>query len=70
MTSKDIFEVLDRPFKDIAKFVDSRVENVPFGGRFLVFGGNFHQILLVVPKGSHSQIVNQCINRSYLWSHV
>ena len=33
MTSKDISEALDRPFKDIAKFVDSRLENVPSGGR-------------------------------------
>jgi ATP-dependent DNA helicase PIF1 len=58
MIIKDIFEALDRPFKDIAKFVDSRVENVPFGGRFLVFGGDFRQILLVVPKDSLSQLVN------------
>jgi ATP-dependent DNA helicase PIF1 len=58
ITSKDIFKALDRPFKDIAKFVDSRDENVPFCGRFLVFGGDFRQILLVVPKDSLSQIVN------------
>jgi hypothetical protein len=70
MTSKDIFEALDRSLKDIAKFVDPRLENVPFGGRLLVFGGDFRQILPVVSKGSRSQIVNQCINRSYLWSHV
>ncbi|KAG2198100.1 hypothetical protein INT46_011246 [Mucor plumbeus] len=70
MTSKDIFEALDRSLKDIAKFVDPRLENVPFDGRLLVFGGDFRQILPVVPKGSRSQIVNQCINRSYHWSHV
>ncbi|KAG2203527.1 hypothetical protein INT46_011432 [Mucor plumbeus] len=66
----NIFEALDRSLKDIAKFVDPRLENVPFGGRLLVFGDDFRQILPVVPKGSRSQIVNQCINRSYLWSHV
>jgi hypothetical protein len=33
MTSEDIFEAFDRPFKDIVKFVDSRLKNVPSGGR-------------------------------------
>jgi ATP-dependent DNA helicase PIF1 len=58
ITSKNIFKALGRPFKDIAKFVDSRVENVSFGGRFLVFGGDFRHILLVVSKDSLSQIVH------------
>ena len=35
MTSKDIFEALDRPFKDITTFVDLRLRNVPSGGRIL-----------------------------------
>ncbi|XP_042009147.1 uncharacterized protein LOC121757711 [Salvia splendens] len=33
----------------------------------LVFGGDFRQILPVVPKGSRKNVVNATINSSYLW---
>ncbi|KAL3633896.1 hypothetical protein CASFOL_022658 [Castilleja foliolosa] len=41
----------------------------PFGGKTVVFGGDFRQILPVVPKGSRQDIVNATINSSYLWKH-
>ncbi|XP_019192717.1 PREDICTED: uncharacterized protein LOC109187011 [Ipomoea nil] len=40
---------------------------MPFGGKTIVFGGDFRQILLVIPKGSRQDIVNATINASYLW---
>ncbi|XP_042012019.1 uncharacterized protein LOC121760408 [Salvia splendens] len=41
--------------------------NKPFGGKTVVFGGDFRQILPVVPKGSRQDVVNATINSSYLW---
>ena len=34
----------------------------------LYMGGDFRQILPVIPHGSRSHIVNFCINSSYLWN--
>lgn len=48
-----------------------RVDNNPsliFGGK-VVFGGDFRQVLLVVPRGSRFDIVHATINASYLWDH-
>jgi hypothetical protein len=35
----------------------------------VVFGGDFRQILPVIPKGTRSEIVNSWINASYIWDH-
>ena len=35
----------------------------------MVFGGDFRQILPVIPRGSRSDIVNATINSSYLWNN-
>jgi hypothetical protein len=35
----------------------------------VVLGGDFRQILPIVPKGRREHIVNASIKRSYLWSH-
>ncbi|KAF1870925.1 hypothetical protein Lal_00030237 [Lupinus albus] len=42
-------------------------DSVQFGGKVVVFGGDFRQILQVVPKGCRSDIVHATINASYLW---
>ncbi|KAH1099477.1 hypothetical protein GYH30_034899 [Glycine max] len=43
--------------------------NVPFGGKVVVFGGDFWKILSVIPKGSRSDIVHATINASYMWDY-
>ena len=35
-----------------------------------MFGGDFQQILPVVPKGSHEDIVSATIQQSYLWNDI
>jgi ATP-dependent DNA helicase PIF1 len=70
MISRDILEAVDRTFKEVCKLIDPRFENVPFGGRVIVFGGDFRQVLPVIPKATRPQIVNQCVNRSGFWRHV
>ncbi|KAL5546675.1 hypothetical protein UlMin_006362 [Ulmus minor] len=32
--------------------------NLPFGGKVVVFGGDFHQVFLVVPRGRKEEIIN------------
>src|SRR4051812_16456248 len=52
------------------KAVDPALVYVPFGGKVIVFGGDFRQMLLVVPKAEREDIVNVCLQCSYLWQHV
>ncbi|KAF1882770.1 hypothetical protein Lal_00002951 [Lupinus albus] len=44
-------------------------ESIIFGGKVLVFCGDFRQILPVIPRGCRSDIVHATINSSYLWHY-
>ncbi|KAH1137286.1 hypothetical protein GYH30_027321, partial [Glycine max] len=67
MAHKFCFEALDHSLRDIIKH--NSKDNKIFGGKVMVFGGDFRQILSVIPRGSRSDIVNAIINSSYLWDH-
>ena len=41
----------------------------PFGGKVMFLGGDFRQVLPVVPRAGREQTVRQCIINSYLWHH-
>ena len=41
----------------------------PFGGKFMFLGGDFRQVLPVVPRAGREQTVRQCIINSHLWCH-
>ncbi|KAG2191640.1 hypothetical protein INT46_002555 [Mucor plumbeus] len=56
MISRSIFEAFDRTFKNIFGKTNAALETVPFGGRLMVFGGDFRQVLPVIPRGSRSDI--------------
>ena len=43
--------------------------DVPFGGKIILLGGDFRQVLPVVPHGTRSSIVENCLKRSPLWCH-
>ena len=64
MTHRHCFEALDRSFQDL------RNSRKPFGGLTMIFGGDFQQILPVIPKGSRADIVNACFRMSYLWNEI
>ncbi|XP_061343112.1 uncharacterized protein LOC133289229, partial [Gastrolobium bilobum] len=64
MVHKFCFEALDRTLRDVLSCVD-----MPFGGKVVVLGGDFRQILPDIPNGSRQDIVHATINSSYLWSH-
>jgi hypothetical protein len=42
-------------------------KNIPFGGKVVVLGRDFRQILPVIPKGTRQEVVNSTINSSHLW---
>jgi hypothetical protein len=52
------------PF-DFQNFI--KLEHITFGGDLIVFGGDFRQVLSVLPRGTCAQIVDQCMNRSVFW---
>ncbi|XP_035845741.1 uncharacterized protein LOC118492075 [Helianthus annuus] len=56
MVHKHGFEALDRSLKDLFRSVSGASSELPFGGKVIVFGGDFRQILPVVPGGSRQQI--------------
>ncbi|XP_022003221.1 ATP-dependent DNA helicase pif1-like [Helianthus annuus] len=68
MVHKHAFEALDRTMKDVLSVFDSRNSELPFGGKAIVFGGDFRQILPVVQNGSGQEIVNASLCSSHIWS--
>ncbi|XP_071695650.1 uncharacterized protein [Rutidosis leptorrhynchoides] len=60
------FEAFDCKMRDIIR---SPNKDPPFGGKVVVFGGDFHQILPVIQKGTRAEIVDASIHSSHLWKH-
>ncbi|XP_031097065.1 uncharacterized protein LOC116001320 [Ipomoea triloba] len=54
--------------RDLFQFVDPNSSTKTFGGKTVVLGGDFRQILPVVPKGTRQDIVSSAINSLYLWN--
>lgn len=40
---------------------------IPFGGKVMIMGGYFRQVLPVIAKGNKAQMISSCIIRFYLW---
>ncbi|KAJ0985328.1 hypothetical protein J5N97_003684 [Dioscorea zingiberensis] len=64
MSKRLAIEALDRTLQDIME------NNLPFGGKVMVFGGDFRQVLPVVRKARRTQLVDACLVRSYLWPNM
>ena len=69
MTHKHCFEALDKSLRDILRFTNEDAEHRPFGGMTVVLGGDFRQILPVIPKGKREHIISASIKRSYVWKN-
>jgi hypothetical protein len=69
MMHRNCFKALDKSLRDILQSTNEDDENKPFGRMVVVLGGDFRQILPVVPKGKREHIVNASIKCSYLWKH-
>jgi hypothetical protein len=53
---------IDVMLRDIIDLPD-----VPFGGKVFLLGGDFRQVLPVVPRQPRTVIIENCLNRSPLW---
>jgi ATP-dependent DNA helicase PIF1 len=65
MTKRQNVEALDNSLRDIMGR-----SHLPFGGKIVVLGGDFRQVLPVMRKGSRAQIVDASLQRSYLWESM
>ncbi|KAI9121592.1 hypothetical protein K1719_008625 [Acacia pycnantha] len=61
MVQRFCIEAFDRTLKDIMHC------NKPFGGKAVLMGCDFRQLLPVIPNASRATIVNACITSSSLW---
>ncbi|XP_021975345.1 ATP-dependent DNA helicase PIF1-like [Helianthus annuus] len=57
MVHRHAFEALDRTFKDVLVDKSNLHSDGLFGGKVIVFGGDFRQILPVIPNGSRQEII-------------
>ena len=68
MAHKHLFEAADSSLRDIMKDVSPALGSLPFGGKVVVLGGYFRQVLPVVPRGNRGQIVTASLKKSSLCS--
>ncbi|XP_043243545.1 uncharacterized protein LOC122392568 [Amphibalanus amphitrite] len=63
MAHRHLLEAFDRTLRDVTG------EDEPFGGKVVVLGGDFRQILPVIRHGSRAAVAGACLRRSPLWRH-
>ena len=62
-------DAVDICFRELMKTKDPSNEHRPFGGKMMLLGGDFRQILPVVKRGSREQIKAACIKNSNSWKY-
>nr|GFB74811.1 ATP-dependent DNA helicase PIF1-like [Tanacetum cinerariifolium] len=67
MINRHCYKAFDRILRDICRTDPSVAFDKVFGGQFVLFGGDFRQILPVITNGGRRGVVNATINSSYLW---
>jgi ATP-dependent DNA helicase PIF1 len=67
MQHRYCFEVVHRLFCDLRSVPNNSPDTPLFGGTPAVLGGDFAQILPVVPGGSRADTVTACLQRSFIW---
>ena len=56
--SKFVYETVDRTFRDIMKEKNTNLEKIPFGGKLIIFSGDFQQLLPVIPHANRAIIIS------------
>ena len=64
MQQRWIMECVDRSFRELLQ--DDR----PFGGKTIIFSGDYRQVSCVIPRASKAQIIERTFTNSKLWKHV
>lgn len=70
MMHRHCFESLDRSTHDILSQMDPSNSDRLFGGKTVLLGGDFRQVLPIVEGGSRLDTVDASITNSYIWNHV
>ncbi len=71
MAHKHVFEAMNRTFQHVMGVVNPALKDMLFRGKVVVMGGDFREILPVVPRGTRGQIVDASLKRStFLWHCV
>jgi ATP-dependent DNA helicase PIF1 len=70
MMHRHVFEAVNRSLQDIMAVINPAFKFLPFGDLVVVFGDDFRQILLVVPRGTKGDVIAASLNRSSIWQHV
>ncbi|CAN6919771.1 unnamed protein product [Brassica oleracea] len=69
MAHRHAFEAVERTLKDILSVSDAAALTRPFGGKTVLIGGDFRQILPVIPQETRQETVNAALNRPHLWNN-
>ncbi|XP_026458524.1 ATP-dependent DNA helicase PIF1-like [Papaver somniferum] len=64
MANRYAFEALDTTLRDLTKVA------LPFGGKILLLGGDFRQVLPVIEHGMRAQTINACLTNAKFWKDV
>ncbi|GJT78412.1 ATP-dependent DNA helicase PIF1-like protein [Tanacetum coccineum] len=67
MMHKHYFEALDRSLRDIIGSTNPKAKEMLFGGKVIIFGGDFRRILPIIPGGTRQDVVHTSLNSSYIW---
>ena len=68
LTHKHFSEALDRSLRDAIRCPNGKPSNLSFGSKVVVFGGDFRQVLPVIPKGTRQDTVFATLNFSKIWN--
>ena len=68
MTHKHRFEALDRSLRDAIRCPNGKPFELSFGGKVIMFGGDFRQVFPVIPKGKRQDIVFVALNFWKIWN--
>jgi hypothetical protein len=63
MVPKYALEIIDKKLKELMD------NNLPFGGKIVIIGGDFRQLLPIKKHGGRSQLVSLSVRYSNLWAH-
>ncbi|XP_058202851.1 uncharacterized protein LOC131317310 [Rhododendron vialii] len=64
MAKKESIEALDSLLHDLTE------NDTLFGGKVVVLGGDFRQVLPIIPKRTKIQCINASLVRSYIWQSL
>jgi hypothetical protein len=61
MVPKHALEIIDRKLKELMD------NNLPFGGKVIIVGGDFRQVLPIERRAGRNELVNLSVTKSGLW---